>query len=44
VLVREPAGAHPAERELALLEPRRFRKEAEHVASIEIPMQELLLT
>ncbi len=44
MLVCQPRGRHTAERELAALDPRRLGKKVEHVASIGIPMQELLLT
>jgi hypothetical protein len=44
VFLREPRRGHTPDRELLTLDPRRFRKEFEHLASIGIPMQELLLT
>ena len=44
VPMRELARAHPAERQLACLDPRRFRKDFEHLASIGSVMQELLLS
>jgi hypothetical protein len=44
VPVRELADAKTAQCQLAALDQRCIGKELEHVASIGIPMQELLLT
>jgi hypothetical protein len=44
MLLRQPRRRHTADRELPAVDPRRFRKEFEHLASIGIPMPELLLT
>ena len=41
---RQLSCMQTTDRELAALDPHRFRKEFEHLASIGIPMQELLLT
>jgi hypothetical protein len=44
VLIGELGRRHSSERQPAGLDPRGFRKELEHLASIGNPMQELLLT
>jgi hypothetical protein len=44
VPICELAGTKTTQRERASLDLRGFRKELEHPASIETPMQELLLT
>ena len=44
MLVGELRLRDAAERQLAVLDQRGFRKELEHLASIGNPMQELLLT
>ena len=44
MLLGELAYAHAADRQLAVGDQRGFGKELEHLASIGIPMQELLLT
>jgi hypothetical protein len=44
VPIRQLTRADAAESELAALDPRALWKEIQHVASIGIPMQELLLT
>ena len=44
MLIRQLARANTAERQLAGIDPRGFRKDFQHLASIEFPMQELLLS